>query len=187
AGVVWAEVTYDSETAIRIITPRQSEVGPVAVTVVNPTGLAHCVRDAFVYQRMAPRLDAVSPSSGPNAGGTRLTLKGDGFGPGSVVFICGIAAPVAFKSVNEIEVTTPAVSRDGPVDIRIVNGDDDQAHTLEKAFRYVAPLPPPTLSAVSPNRGAQAGGLKVAILGEDFAEGVVVRFGGALSKVTFLT
>src|SRR5262245_10984333 len=90
-GVALPAVPFDSETTLRVIMPRRSEVGPVAITIVNPTGLAHCAKDLFTYVRRAPRIDSVWPSSGPSSGGTRLTLKGDGFGPGSSVFICGIA------------------------------------------------------------------------------------------------
>jgi hypothetical protein len=72
------------------------------------------------------------------------------------------------------------------VDVRVVNGDD-QAHTLEKAFRYLAQLPPPKLRQVSPAAGPSLGGLEVALLGEDFAEGVTARFGGVSAETRFLT
>ena len=78
------------------------------------------------------------------------------------------------------------MARDGLVDVRVVNADD-QAHAVEKAFLYVAPLPAPELRQVGPNRGSQLGGLKVALLGENFAEGVTVRFGSVAAAVRFLT
>ena len=128
----------------------------------------------------------MTPDRGPNAGGTAIVVRGQGFDAGAAVYVCGIAAEVAFRSAEELAVKTPAVARDGLVDVRVVNLDD-QAHTLPNAFRYLAPLPPPVLREVSPKQGSQLGGLAVAILGEDFAEGVKVRFGGVPAEVRFLT
>ena len=123
---------------------------------------------------------------GTNVGGTILTLRGRDFDVDCAAYVCGFRAKVTFKGPEEIEVETPPVARDGLVDVRIVNGDD-QAHTLEKAFRYEAALPPPVLREVSPKKGSVAGGLKVAILGDDFVDGVVVRFGEVQAAVRFLT
>src|SRR5262249_30714333 len=117
---------------------------------------------------------------------TVLTLRGRDIDQACEVFVCGIAAKVTWKSHDEIEVVTPPVARDGIVDVRVVNRDD-QASTLEKAFRYDAPMPPPTLLRLAPVSGTELGGLKVGLYGEDFADGVVVRFDGVEAEVRYRT
>src|SRR5262249_4314712 len=129
---------------------------------------------------------SVYPERGPNAGGTEIVLKGHDFDQGATVLVCGIDAKVTSWSSEQLVVVTPAMARDGLVDVRVVNADD-QAVTVEKAFRYVAQLPPPELREVSPRQGSQLGGLKVALLGESFADGVTVTFGGVPAAVQFLT
>jgi IPT/TIG domain len=186
AGAPLDGVVRESEGALEIVIPPHPIAEPVDVAVVNPNGLVYRIPHGFQYRKAPPHVDSITPASGTNAGGTLLTLRGRDFDPGSAAYICGFPAKVTFKSPVEIEVETPPVARDGLVDVRVVNADD-QAHTLEKAFRYEAQLPPPVLREVSPAKGSQAGGLKVAVLGDDFAEGVVVRFGEAQAAVRFLT
>lgn len=186
AGAPLDEVVFVSPTELRVKAPAHGTVEAVDVAVVNPTGLMHRVAPAFAYTKAPPQIASIAPDRGPSAGGTRLILRGRNLDERCGVFLCGIAAQVVWKGREEVEAVTPAVARDGLVDVRVVNVDD-QACTREKAFRYEAALPPPLLAKVSPNRGSQAGGAKVAVLGEDFAEGVKVLFGGVDAAVKFLT
>ncbi len=118
--------------------------------------------------------------------GTRLTVRGADFTEGCEVVVCGLPAAVELKSASEIVVTTPAVARDGLVDIRVQNRDG-QIHLAEKVYRYIAPLPPPVLTTVSPAGGSVLGGLKIGLFGDDFHEGCTVRFGVHPAQVRFLT
>jgi hypothetical protein len=187
AGKPVEGVVFESETALVVNAPAHASVESVEVAVVNPTGLAHRLPRGFAYAKAPPRIAGVAPDHGPNAGGTALTVRGSDFDQGVAAYVCGIAAKVSWKSREEIEVIAPPVARDGLVDVRVVN-PDDQACTIEKAFRYDAPLPPPVLERVMPATGSQVGGLEVALYGEDFAEGCTVRFGGvAAAAVKFLT
>lgn len=185
-GAPLAEVTYLGASELVVRAPPHRAVESVDLAVVNPTGLAHRIPRGFAYRKAAPRVASLSPLSGENVGGTRLTLRGRDFDEKVAVFVCGLGARVIWRSPEELEVVTPPVARDGLVDLRVVN-TDDQAHTLEKGFRYDAAQPPPVLAQVSPDKGSQLGGLKVAVLGDDFADGVKVRFGGVEAAVRFLT
>jgi IPT/TIG domain len=185
-GAVAVDVTFESETRIRVVTPPHAGEGSVDVAIKNPTGLQHRLYGAFFFKTPPPRIDTVEPASGSNAGGTRLTVRGADFGEGCEVVVCGLPAAVEIKSPTEIVVTTPAVARDGLVDIRVQNRDG-QIHLAEKVFRYIAPLPPPVLTAVSPGGGSVLGGLKVGLFGDDFHEGCTVRFGLLPAQVRFLT
>jgi hypothetical protein len=186
AGAPAGAVTFAGETEIRFAAPPHAAVERVDVAVVNPTGLIDRRPLAFAYTKAPPRVDFVTPQWGPSAGGTELVVKGHDLDQGATVLVCGIEAKVTHRSREELRVVTPAVTRDGSVDLRVVNLDD-QAFTFEKAFRYLAPLPPPELREVSPRQGSQLGGLEVAILGEGFADGVTVTFGGVPAAVQFLT
>jgi hypothetical protein len=186
AGAPAASVVRETPTRLRFVTPRSAAAGPADVSVVNPTGIDRVLVGGFDYTAHPPRIEAVAPDAGPSAGGTRLTVRGADFAEGCAVFVCGIEVRAAWKDGGELEVVTPAVSRDGPADVKVQNADG-QSSTAAGVFRYAAPLPPPVLRAVSPAKGSQLGGLKVAVLGDDFAEGVTVRFGGTVAAVKFLT
>jgi hypothetical protein len=187
AGEPVASVTYVNETELRLAAPAHAAPEGCDVAVVNPTGLAHRLALALTYTKPPPRVASVAPDRGPNTGGTELVIRGEDFDDGASVFVCGIAAPCAFHGSEELRVVTPPVARDGLVDVRVVNRDD-QAARLDAAFRYLAPLPPPELAQIGPTQGSQAGGLVVRLLGENFAEGAMVRFGGVpAAAVRFLT
>jgi hypothetical protein len=185
-GTVPVDVVFESETRIRVITPPHAGEGSVDVAIKNPTGLQHRLYGAFFFKTPPPRVDTVSPGSGSNAGGSRLTVRGADFTEGCEVTICGLPAVVELKSSEELEVKTPAVARDGLVDLRVQNRDG-QIHLAEKVFRYIAPLPPPILTTVSPASGSVLGGLKIGLFGDDFHEECTVRFGTIAAQVRFLT
>jgi hypothetical protein len=185
-GNVAVDVVFESDTRIRVVAPPHAGEGSVDVTIKNPTGLQHRLYGAFFFKTPPPRVDTVSPASGSNAGGSRLTVRGADFTEGCEVTVCGLPASVLLKSSEELEVTTPAVARDGLVDLRVQNRDG-QIHLAEKVFRYIAPLPPPILTTVSPASGSQVGGAKVGLFGDDFHEECTVRFGTIAAQVRFLT
>ena len=99
----------------------------------------------------------MAPASGPSQGGTRLIITGKGFDSASTVYICGIPARAIGASETEMVIVTPAVPRDGYVNLRVVDAED-QAHVVERAFCYEAALAPPVITGVSPNRGSSQGG-----------------------------
>ena len=185
-GTIAVDVTFESDTRVRVITPPHAGEGSVDVTIKNPTGLQHRLYGAFFFKTPPPRVDSVSPASGSNAGGSRLTVLGADFSEGCEVTICGLPAIVEIKSTSELLVTTPAVARDGLVDLRVQNCDG-QLCLADKAFRYIAPLPPPVLTTVSPAVGSVLGGLKIGLFGDDFHEECTVRFGVNAAQVRFLT
>jgi hypothetical protein len=185
-GAVAVDAVFDSTTRVRVTTPPHAGEGSVDVTIKNPTGLQHRLYGAFFFKTPPPRVDTVSPASGSNAGGSRLTVHGADFSEGCEVTICGLSATVEVKSPSELCVTTPAVARDGLVDLRVQNRDG-QLCLAEKLFRYIAPLAPPVLTTVSPAVGSVLGGLKVGLFGDDFHEECTARFGVHPAQVRFLT
>jgi hypothetical protein len=124
----------------------------------------------------------VSPTEGPTAGGTVVTVTGTGFGLGT-----GVAATVTFggsagsnvsvTGPTSASVTTPAHAA-GAVDVVIAFGTTSV--TVPNAYTYTdAAFPAPTLTAVAPATGPVAGGTVVTLTGTAFRAGATVSFGGA--------
>jgi len=82
----------------------------------------------------APKVSSISPSSGPAAGGTPVTITGTDFAAGAKVNIGGVAATVTGINKTSITATTPAHAA-GAVDVEVVN-PDNQKNTLTRVFTY---------------------------------------------------
>jgi hypothetical protein len=60
---------------------------------------------------VVPTLTSISPTSGPSAGGTVITLTGSNFASGATVLVNGVPATgVTFVSSTQVRATTPAGS-----------------------------------------------------------------------------
>jgi hypothetical protein len=82
-----------------------------------------------------PALTAVSPTSGPIAGGTAVTLTGTGFLSGATVsFGTTAATAVTFVSATTLTAVTPAQAA-GTVAVT-VNNPDSKSATMPSAFQY---------------------------------------------------
>ena len=67
-------------------------------------------------------LDAISPSTGPVAGGTEVTISGKNFIPGATVSFGELAAKnVTVVSTTDIKANTPAVTATGAVDVTVTS------------------------------------------------------------------
>ena len=76
-GVAATGVTFVSATQVRATTPAGS-AGARTVQITNPSGQSASLAGAFTYVG-GPGLTSVSPTSGPTAGGTTITITGSGF------------------------------------------------------------------------------------------------------------
>ncbi len=122
----------------------------------------------------APILTAVSPASGPSAGGTAVTLTGQNFVSGATVTFGGATAnSVVVVSATQITANTSAHSQ-GSVNV-VETNPDGQSATLASAFAFVAPAP--IVTSVSPKTGLTAGGTAVTVMGRNFMSGATVTFG----------
>jgi len=177
-----AVVTSVTPTSIVAITPPCAS-GPTSITVTNPDGGSATVDDIFTYlPTSAPGITTVTPASGPQAGGTVITLAGTGFLPGATVSLCSAAAAVTSIAPTSIVATTPACATAGPTDVRVTNTDGGTA-VRGGGFTYTSGGggggATPTLTTVTPNNGPSTGGTPVTIVGTNFAAGATLTFGGA--------
>ena len=105
-----ADFTVNSDTQITATSPEGS-AGKVNVTVTTDVGTsATSSTNQFNYiVPPSPTVSGISPSSGPTAGGTSVTITGTGFVSGAVVSIGGNpATEVTVDSSTSIKATTPS-------------------------------------------------------------------------------
>lgn len=119
------------------------------------------------------RVQFIDPASGPFAGGTEVTVRGNGFTEDSVVFIGGrMVEPLDLEFVDSrrLVVRTPP-GEPGLADVEVFKAGDSAA--LPEAFSYEAIV-------VDPPAGSVTGGTRVRIdgFGTDFGPGTEVRFDG---------
>jgi IPT/TIG domain/Phosphate-induced protein 1 conserved region len=152
--------------------------GVVDVTVSTSAGTSTTsASDHYTYVApSAPTVSAVTPTTGPTAGGQSVTITGTGFANGATVSIGGQAATgVSVDSATQITATTPAHAA-GTVDVVVTTTGGTSTTSASDHYTYVAPSAP-TVSAVSPTSGPTAGGQRVTITGTGFTTGATVAFG----------
>jgi heme/copper-type cytochrome/quinol oxidase subunit 2 len=169
-------VSFVSGTQLTAIAPAHP-AGPVTVTVTNPDNQS--ATTTISYVAAGPSIASVSPQSGPNSGGTTLTINGSGFLGGARVTIGSREAVTSSVSDSQIVALTPLGPTNEelgvPQDVKVTNFDGTTA-TLPGAFTYqLAPL---TISSISPNAGGN--GTAVTLRGTGFTStlSTVVMVGG---------
>jgi len=172
------KVTINSDSSVTAVSPAGS-AGTVDITAGNVSmGLSTTsAADLFTYLPV-PAVTSVSPSSGPLAGGTSVTIAGSGFsGVTAVKF--GTKAATSFTVVNASEITAAAPSGTaGPVDVTVTTPGGTSATNVDDEYAYVAA---PTVTSVSPSVGGTAGGTIVTITGTNFTGATAVKFGATAS------
>ena len=116
---------------------------------------------------VGPYITAVTPASGPAAGGTTLQVSGINFNNSCVVRLgdLPVASQALVNGVTMSAVTAP--HEPGPVDVTVVCGEGEAR--LHNGFTFAGPVP--SLASVSPAFGNQGGGTVVRATGANFRSG----------------
>jgi hypothetical protein len=123
---------------------RGVRAGITLVLILVAAALGCSGRDASPAGPSQPEItvESVSPPSGPDSGGTVVSVSGGGFEPGAMVTFGGAAAAhVAVVDSTAITATTPALlpgtptQLDGRVDV-VVRNPDGRIGVLVARFRY---------------------------------------------------
>lgn len=210
-GGINAQVLSSSGGQIRVITPpspnpaNQVTTVDVAVTInVNEEDQATDVlAGAFTFtpgggSGSQPAIFSLSPTSGPNEGGTRVTIVGDGFeapvqvlfGQGTVTSFQGQEAAIESITRNRITVISPAARGFGQdnlnqvVDILVRNLSSGLAIVRDSAFQYGNEV---LITSVGPGSGNAEGGDLVTIFGQGFEAPVAVAIGDLPQTVILVT
>ncbi|MBN2373765.1 PKD domain-containing protein [bacterium] len=124
----------------------------------------------------SPSLTGINPNSGPYYGGTQVTITGENFCGGTIIYFGDKQADpndISSLSDDEITVLTPNMGEPKTVDVIVENpGVDPNVSILEKAFTYM----PPSITQIIPQRGPMEGGGTVTIKGDYFLEGADIWF-----------
>ncbi len=135
-SVAAKNVTVVSATSITAESPAGS-AGTVNVTVITPAGTsATSSADDFTYVA-APTVTKVEPNTGPEAGGTTVTITGTSFtGAKAVKF--GSAAAKSFTVVSATSITaeSPAGSA-GAVNVTVTTAGGKSATSSADRFTYI--------------------------------------------------
>lgn len=204
-GGLPAEVLSVSSTVIRVRTPRidlprgeESTVDvEVTINVNEPEEASDTLVSGFTYTRgdvdLVPDIFSVTPNSGPNEGGTRVAINGDGFQtPVQVLFEGGASVEAQVESISRTQIVAispaatgfGAANRDATVAIRVVNLNSGLSDVLTNAFQYGVQI---EVFEIDPIEGPFFGGTRVTIFGKGFDEPLVVDFGSIRQQVLSVT
>jgi glutamate dehydrogenase/leucine dehydrogenase len=161
-----------SDALITVVSPAGS-AGVVDVTVTTPLGTsATTTADQFTY---GVAVTSLSPTSGPVAGGTSVTITGSGFtGATAVNFGATPGTSLVIVSDTSITITTPALT--GVVDVTVVTPVGTSPTSSADQFAFVS-ASTPVVTRLGTSRGPTVGGTTVSILGSGFTGATVVKFG----------
>jgi hypothetical protein len=186
-GNAGTSITVTGTTQITVTTPSSTVVGPVNVQVTNPPSQSTTSVGGYSYLGANPTVTAVNPGSGPNGGGTTITLTGTNFYPGAAVTVGGIAAgSITVVSATSITAVTPNLAPAiGPQNVVVTNLDGNSG-TGTGVFNALGAAP--TVSGVNAGSGPNGGGTTVTISGTNFVAGATVTIGGqAATSITVLS
>jgi hypothetical protein len=180
-GAAASSYVVNSANQITAVSP--SGTGTVDVRVTTPGGTSPIsAADQFSYLA-TPVVTGISPTAGPQVGGTAVTITGTNFaGTTGVAFGGNSATGVTVNSNTQITATAPAGT--GIVDITVSNSVGTSATSAADRYTYVAA---PTVTSISPTAGPTGGGTTVIITGTGFsaAPGTgAVRFGATTATYT---
>lgn len=104
----------------------------------------------------APIVTSITPTSGPVAGGTSITINGTQFVSGaSVAFGSTLAASVTFESDRRLVAVTPSSAAAGAVGVTVTN-PNGRTSTLANAFTYTGTPTTKTITETVLVNGATA-------------------------------
>jgi hypothetical protein len=158
-------------------------VPSVEVRVTTPEGTSPTSPgDVYEYRSKPPQISALSPKSGPAAGGNAVVISGDEFfGVTEVKFGELSATSFSVSSPKSITAVAPpqtvqklVVSVEttfGPSELEFCkkrNGSDEGAScSIHDYYKYLEP----TITNVTPSSGPVAGGTSITLTGTGFALG----------------
>ncbi len=149
----------------------------------------------FIYSSggtiLQPRILSITPTTGPNDGGTRVTINGDGFeSPLQVLFTgpssggggpISLEATVISTSRTQVVVLSPPASGFGggftnqDVTITVKNLNSGLQADATQRFHYGSKV---HITSMGPGSGPFTGGTRVTIFGSGFSGPVAVSLGG---------
>lgn len=166
-------------TAMFTITPQR--LGAFTIDAELPAQHGSELQSLFgdvVAKPTTPAIISLTPSHGPIAGGTAVSVSGANLVQGCTLRFGGVPATSSqFVSATKMTAVTPPHAG-GSVDVMLICGTD--TFTLHNGFGYVSE--PPSLQNVQPSTGTTGGGTLVRLTGENLDSSCWVFFGNAAAS-----
>jgi hypothetical protein len=162
-----------------------NKAGTFSYFCTNFCGTGHADMRGTMTVNPAPSLSvaSVSPASGPESGGTTVTISGAGFAAGATVSFGGSPATnVAVTNSTSLTAITPGHAP-GTVSVTVTNTNGSAA-TRAAGFTFLAG---PTSIALAPSSGPSGGNTSVTITGSGFQSGARVAFGDVEATIVTVT
>jgi hypothetical protein len=156
-----ASYTVTGPTTIKAVT-RTHVAGTVKISVTTAGGTGSSSA-SFRFVAPVPTITSFTPTAGPTAGSTTVTITGTGFiGATSVKFGATTAASYTVTGPTTIKAVTKAHSA-GTVTVSVTTVGGTANSTADFIF-----VPPPTVTSLTPTAGPSTGGTAVTITGTNF-------------------
>jgi hypothetical protein len=168
-------VSIVSSTLITIDSPAGTGSENVFVTTSSGTSVTSPPVQ-FTYVNL-PAVLEVSPSDGPSAGGTIVTITGTGFSAGEAVNF-GTSPATNVSGVNATTITAESPPGTGTVNVTVTTSQGASPTSMADQFTYA-----PTVTSISPALGLTGGGTLVTITGTGFTGATSVDFGTAAATI----
>jgi IPT/TIG domain len=187
-AAVYAGLLVDDTTVQCAISCAESGAQQLLVSL---NGGADFIQSGPLFKCLAlPAVSSIVPVSGPESGGTVVTVTGTGFTPSSTLCRVGKAAPVAanWLSATAVECTTQAAAAGSTAAIAV--STDGGVHystvTASSSFAY---LPAVTLTNAAPRQITSEQGSSVTLYGTNFVNSTLLAcaIGGVRAQAEFVS
>ncbi len=174
-GTVAAAIVPGSDTGTSIeVTSPAEPAGTVDVTVAAVGGTsAKSAADKFTYAA-APAIAKIKPASGPEAGGTMVTITGTNL-LGATVYFGAVAATNSSDTAGTIVVKSPQSTMAGPVDVTVTTPSGATTPSALYQFTYTTATKAPAVvnsGAIAPDANDLA---LLALTGQSSPSGTIQR------------
>ena len=134
-------ITVVSDTSVTAVSPGTTAAGAVDVTVTTPGGTSNPEAFTYVANPALPTVTGVSPTSGPQGGGTSVIIIGTSLAGAKSVAFGTSPGTITADSDTSITVTSP-VGTPGPVDTLVTTGAGTSSPSTADQFTYLASYTP---------------------------------------------
>lgn len=175
-GVLASDLDVIDDNRLQLTIPMGTP-GAAEVSVTNPNGTGTC-SGCFRYLAKVV-IASITPAKGLAAGGTAVTIRGQGFSPGMLVTLGGVELiGVSVTSNTTLSGLTPPGA---PGAVELVCATRDGGDSARSAFVYQEPL---AVTGAAPRTLRPAGG-RLTVQGRGFGPRAQVEVGGVALATTW--
>jgi len=183
-SVTLSNISWIGTTSVSFVVnvPANEPLGHVDLELRN--GALSLLAGAIEITPVDPAVTLVSPAQGPLAGGTSLSIHGNGFLPGAAVVLGGevyrdgLAGGCTVVDATTITLVTRAAPSGGIADVVVQDASGVEGRAVG-AFEFVDA---PQVEGVFPAVGSDMGGTVVKVRGSGLVPPLVVRIDGVVQS-----